>query len=679
MRPQKLETGNVRLGDLRRMALAALTDRLGAISHVSGTLLDEAYAEARRQVMQGIVDDLRRAQLRGPVRDLESLGAAYQALLDLEPRWDGARLALRRRIRRAGGAYYTPRYVVDFIVRHTLGPLVEKAKSETEPRPLRVLDPAAGAGHFLLRALEFLTQALSLEPSVVAKHCLFGIEQDPTAAWLTRVALAAATQDWALESALEDHIVAGDALLDPLPETWGKTPTFSAVIGNPPYQKERDARQLFQAIRRHPRWELRAEGKMDLWQFFAHLALDVLDDDGRHSFIVPSYWLRSQGAQGLRQRLLDEAQLELLVFLRGWRVFPRVGGDHLIYILQKGRGEAETEIREPTIGQPGRAGIVRMLEGHPGPWRAYRIPVAQAVVTRRFGPRPGPAPPVDAVPLGQVARVSQGVVENPDRVREVTIRKMARERRVGLPSLLRDMGIRIGQGVFVLSEAEKNALNLPPSEQGALIRYLQSSDIRRWHAHITNVKWLIYASPETAFSPQTYPVLCRHLERFRPIMERRRETAAGRRAWYHLHWPRRRALFASPKVLIPQLAREPRCCVVEGDAAVGISVNLIAAPDAEAAHALCAILNSAWAAKWFGAHAKRRGVGLDIGVACLRAFPLSAAAAKWLDMPARVRQRDVAMSRLADLARQLAAAAPQPCEALEDEINALVREMYGAG
>lgn len=58
-------------------------------------------------------------------------------------------------VRKAGGVYYTPEYIAEYIVNNTVGNLVE-GKTPKEVATLRVLDPACGSGSFLLVAYDFL-------------------------------------------------------------------------------------------------------------------------------------------------------------------------------------------------------------------------------------------------------------------------------------------------------------------------------------------------------------------------------------------------------------------------------------------------------------------------------------------------------------------------------------------
>jgi len=58
-------------------------------------------------------------------------------------------------VKKAGGVYYTPTYIVEYIVEHTVGKLLE-GKTPNQAAKLRVLDPACGSGSFLLGAYQTL-------------------------------------------------------------------------------------------------------------------------------------------------------------------------------------------------------------------------------------------------------------------------------------------------------------------------------------------------------------------------------------------------------------------------------------------------------------------------------------------------------------------------------------------
>lgn len=58
-------------------------------------------------------------------------------------------------VKKAGGVFYTPTYIVDYIVKNTVGALIE-GKTPDEVSKLRILDPACGSGSFLIGAYQFL-------------------------------------------------------------------------------------------------------------------------------------------------------------------------------------------------------------------------------------------------------------------------------------------------------------------------------------------------------------------------------------------------------------------------------------------------------------------------------------------------------------------------------------------
>ncbi len=86
------------------------------------------------------------------------LGSVYERFLGkVIHLTDGHRAKIEEKpeVRKAGGVYYTPTYIVDYIVRQTVGPLVAD-KTPKQIEKIRVLDPACGSGSFLIGAYQFL-------------------------------------------------------------------------------------------------------------------------------------------------------------------------------------------------------------------------------------------------------------------------------------------------------------------------------------------------------------------------------------------------------------------------------------------------------------------------------------------------------------------------------------------
>ncbi|MGP8105734.1 MAG: Eco57I restriction-modification methylase domain-containing protein, partial [Desulfobaccales bacterium] len=89
------------------------------------------------------------------------LGQVYEQFLGKVIRLTAghqAKVEYKPEVRKAGGVYYTPTYIVDYIVRQTVGKLVDGKKPgpRSSLNTMRVLDPACGSGSFLLGAYQFL-------------------------------------------------------------------------------------------------------------------------------------------------------------------------------------------------------------------------------------------------------------------------------------------------------------------------------------------------------------------------------------------------------------------------------------------------------------------------------------------------------------------------------------------
>lgn len=92
------------------------------------------------------------------VLPIEILGQVYEQFLGKVIHLTDDRQAIveeKPEVRKAGGVYYTPDYIVNYIVRHTVGKLVE-GKTPRQVAKLRIADPACGSGSFLIGAYQFL-------------------------------------------------------------------------------------------------------------------------------------------------------------------------------------------------------------------------------------------------------------------------------------------------------------------------------------------------------------------------------------------------------------------------------------------------------------------------------------------------------------------------------------------
>ena len=174
--------------------------------------------------------------------DVEELGSVYESLLDYHPQIIADGAALRFELaygseRKATGSYYTPPDLVGALIRATLDPVIAErlapARTAAEKvqaiLAIRVLDPACGSGHFLLAAARRLGKELARirtgedEPAPeqvrvalrdVVAHCIYGVDKNPLAVELARVALWIESHAEGKPLTFLDHrITCGDSLV----------------------------------------------------------------------------------------------------------------------------------------------------------------------------------------------------------------------------------------------------------------------------------------------------------------------------------------------------------------------------------------------------------------------------------------------------------------------------------
>jgi TaqI-like C-terminal specificity domain/N-6 DNA Methylase/Type I restriction enzyme R protein N terminus (HSDR_N) len=169
------------------------------------------------------------------VLPVEILGQVYEQFLGKVIRLTSghqAKVEEKPEVKKAGGVYYTPSYIVDYIVQHTVGRLLE-GKTPKEAAKLTILDPACGSGSFLLGAYRHLLEwhLKKYEEEGPAKHKkevfqasggvwrlttgekkrillsnIYGVDIDPQAVEVTKLSLLLKVLEGESHETIDSHV-----------------------------------------------------------------------------------------------------------------------------------------------------------------------------------------------------------------------------------------------------------------------------------------------------------------------------------------------------------------------------------------------------------------------------------------------------------------------------------------
>ena len=262
---------------------------------------------------------------------------------------------------KAHGVFYTPRSVAERVLDAAFADARDASRGGGEASAFPcVLDPAAGAGRFLLAAFRCLNRTGSRlegsDPSRLAESCLFGVDINPRAVAFARTVLYLALVRARREHGesdplssmpdLRSNIVCGDPLVAPeelgdlllerpsgaldlrrsFPRVFARAEGagFDVVVANPPYRfgEHLDAR-LKEAYRRI---YCGAGRQFDTYGLFLERAVTRwLRPQGRYAFLVPDAILVREQSAYLRRLLVEEGGVDGCAHLGD--VFERIDVD----------------------------------------------------------------------------------------------------------------------------------------------------------------------------------------------------------------------------------------------------------------------------------------------------------------------------------------------------------------
>ena len=376
---------------------------------------------------------------------------------------------------------------------------------------------------------------------------------------------------------------------------------FDIVIANPPYLKERENASVFRPVNKSELGKKYHCGKMDYWYYFLHKAIKITKRNSIITYITSRYWLNSDGAKNIINHISEELTFLDLVDIGKLKVFDNVVGQHMIASYNKSKTKSVFKYKK----------LIKSLDDINSNENTENIKISilknenifqdnEILLTQQN------LDISNSIPLGSVCKVSQGVVEAPDKLSKKVIQNLNISK------------YHVGDGVFVLNKYELSSLCLNQEESKIIKKYLDPNDVSKYSISFDE-EYLIYSEKEMKKEIKTnskYNRIKNHLDKFRSVI-----TSSN--APYGLHRPRELKFFNSPKIIFKNMFKENGFCYDEEKYFFGFSFSSIIQNDKKYdLKYILSILNSKFALYWFYKFGKLRGVGVDIGVKKLRKFPI---------------------------------------------------------
>ncbi len=308
------------------------------------------------------------------------LGSVYENYLGYKLSQSQKGLSLDKAAgkRKEQGIYYTPAFIVDYIVRNALKPVLDKCVSVNDLKKIKVLDPACGSGSFLVKALEVIVEKYiefnyeddeNLRKQILLDN-IFGVDLDEQAVEIAKLNLLINTlREKGELPSLNSNIKNGNSLISgtdkELEKYFGKDfrkkkpfnfkeqfpkifqqGGFDVVIGNPPYVNMYSLKK--EDVNFFKNKYILASGYFDLFSIFIEMSINNLKTFGNLGFIIPSLFLKGLEYQPLR-KYINENSKEVTLKEMGDRVFANVNMPTCILNLTKQQNESNKDFFESKI------------------------------------------------------------------------------------------------------------------------------------------------------------------------------------------------------------------------------------------------------------------------------------------------------------------------------------------
>ncbi len=543
------------------------------------------------------------------------------------------------RAKKQTGAFYTPSFIVDFMVErvfyhlqaNNLLALDSFRDFQSSILKLRFCDPAIGSGNFIVGLLNKLNSILKGFDSVVneekneffqhfASSNIYGIELDKGSLDTCKNILKE-QYPFLKNSDLPNlkygnSIVSLDAFdilgikkaekLNPLSwkDNFGEDNKFDVIIGNPPYFNlkkmvlvDENAQILYDYLKSSHLWKNFFRSSSDIYYYFVKQSIDMLNVGGIFSFIIPNYWIENRYADKLREDLLKRNILEI-VDLEGNKIFKDEGKwlniSTCILTLEENCPSQtfsavkdffiESTVQKEKINQLFNEQFFPIKQSYLGKEKWIISPYNEYLRSLETN--------TSLEKLGDISLVFQGLSPG-------------------------------AKDIFVIPKSEVTQYSIEPD---VLVPFVTNSDIQKWFISEKVEKQAILPSKIDSLDnyPNTNKYLLNNKERLKSGPDRQKLMKSGKIRWFDYSVYRNLDLFLSKekRILCPYRSPTTKFALDENGSFAATDIYAILPVKSTDIHSILGILNSEFIHFWYSLAGKRKGRMMEFFSNPLKKIPI---------------------------------------------------------
>lgn len=440
---------------------------------------------------------------------------------------------------------------------------------------IKIIDPALGCGAFLLEVLykiyELMKNIILLNKDDninfyqikldIIENCIYGVDINKHSIYISKLRIfifLVQGIDLTNKNVFNEllkikyNLYTGDTIIpnrisgfnchDNFKNVFENKNGFDIIIGNPPYLGEKGNKSLFNEISLSSIGTRFYQGKSDLFYFFFHIGLDLLNKNGILAYITTNYYVTADGAFNLRKDIKTRSKIIKLVNFGNVKIFDYAKGQtNLITILSKSKEEnligesivinekiSLFELEYLYLDSSYKSNLSKIDSESFFYGDKLYIKFEDNKIDRILDKLL-----IDCFYIKDYFNVSQGIVSGADRLTNKYIKKY------------KINGIQ-NEGIFVVEDY----CNL---EKEILWDLYKNSDICKYNINNRIKNKIIYTDKSTDIDK--YPKIKEHLLKYKEILSDKRESRIGQLPWYSLNWSRKKDIFLSEKIVAPQRSK----------------------------------------------------------------------------------------------------------------------------